>query len=138
MALTRPDTLGYTLVTGAVDLDTDTFYALLLTSSYTPAVAHAFRSDLTAEVSGTGYTAGGQALTGVTVTRTAGTAKFTFAPVVWTAATLTARSLAIYKRRGGAAGVDELIGVDTFAADQSSSAGTWTYTPNAAGFLTVS
>ena len=138
MALTRPDTLGYTLVTGAVDLDTDTFYAMLLTSSYTPAVAHATRADLTNEVSGTGYTAGGQALTSVAVTRTGGTTKFTFAPVVWTTATLTARHIAVYKRRGGAASADELIGVDTFAADQSSSAGSWTYTPNAAGFLTVS
>ena len=45
---------------GDIDFDTDTFKAMLVTSSYTPNKdTHDFRDDVTNEVSGTGYTAGG-------------------------------------------------------------------------------
>lgn len=45
---------------GAIDFDTDTFKVLLVTSSYSPNKdTHTKRSDVTNEVSGTGYTAGG-------------------------------------------------------------------------------
>jgi hypothetical protein len=47
-----------------VDWDSDTVKVLLCSSSYTPDQdAHQYRSDLTSEVTGTGYTAGGVALT---------------------------------------------------------------------------
>ena len=45
---------------GAIDYDTDTFKIMLVTSSYTPNKGtHTRRSDVTNEVTGTGYTAGG-------------------------------------------------------------------------------
>lgn len=57
------------VTTGAIDLDSDTIKVLLASSSYTPAGTHSKRSDITNEVSGTGYTTGGTAVT-VTATRT--------------------------------------------------------------------
>ena len=48
---------------GNIDFDTDTFYGMLVTSTYTPNKdTHTKRSDVTNEVTGTGYTAGGMAV----------------------------------------------------------------------------
>ena len=48
------------IMNGSIDLDTDTINVMLVTSTYTPDQdAHTKRSDITNEVSGTGYTAGG-------------------------------------------------------------------------------
>lgn len=53
----------------AIDFDTDTIKAALVESSYTPdQAAHDFFNDITNEVSGSGYTAGGAALANVTWT----------------------------------------------------------------------
>ena len=50
------------------DLDTDTLKAMLCTSSYAPnRGTHAYKSDVTNEITGTGYTAGGLALTTPTI-----------------------------------------------------------------------
>jgi hypothetical protein len=49
------------LMNGSVDLDTDTIKVMLNTSTYVADQdVHAKRSDVTNEVTGTGYTAGGQ------------------------------------------------------------------------------
>jgi hypothetical protein len=53
-----------------MDLDSDTFKAMLVTSAYTYSSAHDFQNDITNEVTGTGYTAGGATLTSVTWTQT--------------------------------------------------------------------
>ena len=46
-----------------IDVDTDVIKAMLVTSSYTYSAAHAYKSSITNEVSGTGYTAGGATVT---------------------------------------------------------------------------
>lgn len=52
-----------------IDWDSDTIKLMLLTSSHTPNLdTHAYKSDLTNEVSGTGYTAGGATLASKTQT----------------------------------------------------------------------
>ena len=52
------------LFTGAIDADTDTFRAMLVTSAYTPNKdTHHKRNDVTGEVTGDGYTAGGAVAT---------------------------------------------------------------------------
>ena len=102
----------------------DTFYIMLVTSAYVPNKdAHTRRSDVTDEVAGAGYVAGGQAIT-VTVTpdlvndRT--NLVFT-TPLTWAASTITgARAGVIYKRRGGIAANDELVSYSDFGADYSS------------------
>lgn len=54
-----------------MDWDTDTFKLMLTTSAYTPAQAHDYKNDVTNEVTGTGYTAGGATLASKTITYTA-------------------------------------------------------------------
>jgi hypothetical protein len=56
---------------GGIDLDSNTLNCALLTSSYTPALTHTAFADLTNEVTGTGYSAGGATVANVTLTTTA-------------------------------------------------------------------
>jgi hypothetical protein len=115
--------------TGAVDYDTDTFKVMLVTSAYTENKdTHTKRSDMTNEVAGTGYTAGGTAVT-VTV-GAVDTANdrvdISFATVTWPTSSITARKAIYYKSRGGAATADEIIAVNDFGADVSTTLGTFT------------
>lgn len=111
------------IMNGSIDLDTDTINAMLVTSSYSPNIdTHTKRSDITNEVVGTGYTAGGQALTAKTVTadNTNDRSVFDAGDVTWPTATITARAVVLYKARGGAASADELIGYFDFPSDVTS------------------
>jgi len=115
------------IVRGAIDADTDTFKAMLVTSSYTPNKdTHDKRDDVTNEVTGTGYTAGG-VTTACTVTKDTANDRVTlqFAAVSWATSTITARALVIYKSRGGASSADELVAYNDFGSDVSSTAGTF-------------
>lgn len=116
------------LARGAIDFDTDTFRAMLVTASYVANKdTHAKRSDVTNEVTGTGYTAGGTTVT-ATVTRDNATDRvdITFANPSWASSTITARGVVIYKSRGGAATADELVCYGDFGANVSSTNGTFT------------
>lgn len=55
---------------GSINFSSDTIKIALLSSSYTPSLAHDFKDDLSGEVSGTGYTAGGATLGSKTLTST--------------------------------------------------------------------
>lgn len=115
------------LARGAIDLDTDTFKAMLVTSSYAEDKdAHLKRSSVTNEVTGTGYTAGGTACA-ITVTKDTANDRLdvTLGAVSWSTATITARKLVIYKSRGGASSADELVAVNDFGSDVVSTAGTF-------------
>lgn len=117
------------LVTGSIDLDTDTFKIMLTTSTYTPVKdTHDFRDDVTNEVVGTGYTAGGATLAGVSVTYDAASdqVQISWTDPTWTTSTITARTAVIYKSRGGASTADELLAYCTEAGDVTSTAGTFT------------
>lgn len=113
---------------GNIDCDTDTFYVLLVTSSYTEDKdVHDKRDDVTNEVSGTGYTAGGVAVT-VTVTKDTVNDRIdvSLGSASWASSTITARKAVYYKRRGGAASADELVAVNDFGSDVITTAGTFT------------
>ena len=124
---------------GNIDLDTDTFKLMLVTSAYTPTKTHAKRSDITNEVTGTGYTAGGATLANVTVTQdnTNDLAKFDADDVSWATSTITARGAVLYKARGGASSADELVKYFDFGSDQSSVGAAFTVQFNANGILQV-
>lgn len=109
-------------------LSTDTFYVMLCSSAYAPDQdAHTKRSDVTGEVTGAGYSAGGQVIVPVlTKNTTLNRAEFVFPQVTWPSSTITARRAVYYKRRGGAASADELVCVDDFGADVTTGAGTFT------------
>lgn len=112
------------LVTGSIDLDTDTFKLLLATSSYVPDLdAHDFRNDVTNELAtANGYTAGGVTLTSVTVTYDAASdqVRFDCADPSWTfTGAVTFRYGVVYKSRGGASSADELLVLIDFGSDQT-------------------
>lgn len=114
------------LAKGTVDFDTDTFKTLLVTSSYTANKdTHTRRSDVTNEVTGTGYSAGG-VTTACTVAKDTGNDKITltFAAASWATSTITARGAVIYKSTGTAAN-DPLVGYIDFGGDVSSTGGTF-------------
>ena len=129
------------IMNGSIDLDTDTIKIMLVTSTYTPNIdTHTKRSDITNEVSGTGYTAGGATLANkaVTADNTNDRGVFDADDVSWTTSTITARGAVLYKSRGGASSADELIMYLDFSTDYTSTAGTFLITWNASGILTLS
>jgi hypothetical protein len=116
------------LFRGAIDPDTDTFKAMLTTSAYTEDKdTHLKRSDVTNEVTGTGYTAGGNTVTLTVVKDTTNDRlNLTLGGTNWPSSTITARKIVYYKSRGGAASADELVAVLDNGSDLSSSAATFT------------
>lgn len=129
---------------GLIDWDTDTIKIMLTTSGYTPNQdTHEFKSSVTSEVTGTGYTAGGATLgtkNAMTLAGayTAGTNKFKIdaADVTWSTSTITARYAVVYKDTGSGATSPLLCYID-FGSDQISSAGDFTITFNASGIAEV-
>lgn len=113
---------------GNIVPSSDTFWGLLVTSSYTPNKGtHTKRSDLTNEVVGTGYTADGQVVALTLAKDTSGHKEtLSFADNVWTTATISAAAEVIYKRRGGLASADNLVCYVDFGGTVSSTAGTFT------------
>lgn len=97
--ITAYDHLWKLLLTGAVDVDTDTLKLALVTSSYTPSAAHDEWADVSAnEVSsGSGYTTGGVSLASPAVTNST----IDYADVTWTALTKTFRYAVCYKSGSG-------------------------------------
>lgn len=128
------------IMNGAIDLDTDAINVMLVTSTYTPNIdTHTKRSDITNEISGTGYTAGGSALASKTVTadNTGDKGVFDAADLSWSTATFTARGAVLYKARGGASSADEIIAYIDFVTDRSCSAGTFTLQWDTAGIINL-
>lgn len=110
---------------------------MLVTDTFTPDFdTHDFRADVTNEVSGTGYTAGGKAYTGTEITLSGGVLTFDAADVSWTSSTITARGSILYRTTGVAAN-DELFMAHTFGSDVSSTSGTFTVAWNASGLFTL-
>jgi len=112
------------LLTGTHDFTNstgDTFKIAMYTSSATLGAATTAYS-VTNEVSGTGYTAGGNTLTNVTPT-TSGTTAFTdFADTTWSSATITARGALIYNSTDS----DKAVVVLDFGSDKTSTNGDFT------------
>lgn len=123
-----------------VDLNSDSFKVALATSSYTPDQdAHDFFNDITNEVSGTGYTAGGAALGSPTFSYTGGSNTFAWdaADVSWSSSTITARYAIIYDSTPGSSSTNPLVAYVDFGADVSTTAGTFTITWDSAGIFTI-
>jgi hypothetical protein len=126
--------------TKKLDLSADTIKVMLCTSSYTPDQdAHQFKSDLSAEITGTGYTAGGATLGSPTLTYTGSTNTLAFdgADVSWAASTLTARYAIVYDSTPGTDATRPLLMYLDFGADVSTTSGTLSITWDAAGLTSV-
>lgn len=71
-----------------------------LTASWTGASGNGLYSDLAAEVSGTGYTAGGQLMTGLDMVTSGSTVNISADPNVWESVTVTAKYGVVYLDTG--------------------------------------
>lgn len=106
----------------------DQFKIALYTSSATLGASTTDYS-ITNEVSGTGYTAGGENLTNVDPSLPGGgtTATTDFADVTWSTATITANGALIYNTQtGGGSGTTDAVIVLAFGGDKTSTAGDFT------------
>ena len=106
---------------GVIDLDTDTIKIALYTSAATLSAATTAYAT-TNEVVGTGYVAGGNTLTGATISSSGTTAFVDFNDTTWATATITARGALIYDSSVS----DKAIAVLDFGADKTSTAGNFT------------
>jgi hypothetical protein len=109
------------ILLGEHDLDTDVIKIALYTSAADLSAATTAYSTSN-EVVGTGYTAGGNTLTGATVSLTGTTAFVDFSDTTWTTATITARGALIYNSSKS----NKAVAVLDFGSDKTSTAGSFT------------
>jgi len=113
------------LLDGEMDFSSDTtdvFKIALYTSSATLGAATTAYT-VSNEVSGTGYSAGGETLVISANPASSGTTAFLdFADVTWSSSTITARGALIYKSGGG----NPAVAVLDFGSDKSSTSGDFT------------
>lgn len=112
---------------------------LMVTDSEVPNFdTHDFRNDITAEVTGTGYSAGGVVLTSTELTLASGVLTYDAADPSWASSTIANAMAAVgYFARGGASSADELVFLADFVTAASSSSGTFAIQWNASGIFTV-
>lgn len=123
-----------------IDWGSDTPYCMLTTSTYTPNQdTHDYKDDVTNEVSGTGYTAGGAAITTPTVTYTGATNIFMLDgdDVSWTTSTITARTAVVYDRTPATDATRPLVCYQQSDVDIISSGGTFLVQWNASGIVSI-
>lgn len=123
---------------GAFNLGSDTLKLMLLNSGYTPNQdTDQFYSDISgSEITGTGYTAGGKALTTVVVNEddTNHRMKLTADNVAWATASFTARYAVLYDSTVA----NRLIALYDFGSNQTVTGGTFTVAWDATnGVLTL-
>jgi hypothetical protein len=117
MALTQTLTTSFKqeVLQAVHDFDTDTFKVALYASTATLGAATTAYT-ATGEITGTGYSAGGNTLTGVSVGVSGTTAYVTFSNSVWTSAALTARGALIYNSSKS----NRSVAILDFGADKTS------------------
>ena len=133
MASANFTNLPRALAKGDIDFDTNTFKVLLVTSLPSEANLDAWanRSDVTGEVTGTGYTAGGiaQAFTLDAIDTTNNRQSITYTNITngWTSATFSAVGAIIYKNTGTST-TDTLLHLVDFGGTVSCTAGNFSIT----------
>jgi hypothetical protein len=123
-----------------IDIDSDTLKVMLTTSAYTPDQdTHDYKNDVTNEITGTGYTAGGAALTTVTVTYTTATNVLMVDAddVSWTSSTITARTAVVYDSSPATDATRPLICYEQSDVDIVSTGGTFQIVWNASGIVSI-
>jgi hypothetical protein len=93
-----------------------------------------WKSNVAAEITGTGYTAGGQLLTGVTSTVAGDVWTLTATSPSWTSSTITANQAIFYD---ATASTEQLIAFWDFGGAVSDVSGTYQLTINASGIVTA-
>ncbi len=118
---------------GTIDLDNDTFRAILLEATHTEDATDSLLADISAdEISGTGYTANGVALANVTWTRSGGTVTFDADNPQWTSASFSAGYLVVIDDTPTG---DPLCCLFDFGGEETVTNGTFTFQFNAGGII---
>lgn len=129
------------LLNKEVDFDSDNIKIMLCTNSYTfDQDTHRYKNQVTNEITGTGYTAGGQQLTSVTVTydTATNTIKMDAADPSWPNSTITgARKAIVYDSTPGTDATRPIIAYLESDVDLSTTSGTLSITFDAAGIATI-
>lgn len=123
-----------------VDWTGDTLKCSLHTVTYVPNQdTHDFFDDVTNEVTGTGYTAGGVTLASKSVTydATSNETRFLFADPSWTTATISGIRVAVLRKDTGTNSTSPLIAYTVLAADDAVTAGTYTLDVDATAVLKI-
>lgn len=124
-----------------IDIDSDTIFTALTTSSYTPNQdTHDFWNDVTNEVAnGGGYTTNGFQETTPVSAYTGGTNVWNFDAddALWSTSTITARYAVLYDRTPATDATRPLLSYVDFGTDQSSSGGDFKIVWNASGIVKV-
>lgn len=104
------------------DMDTDTFKIALYTSAATLDASTTVYTTSNEVATGGGYAAGGNTLTGASISLTGTTAFVSFSNTSWATATITARGALIYNFSKS----NKAVAVLDFGSDKISSGGTFT------------
>ena len=112
---------GTTTTTGTGN----TFKIAMYTSSATMSASTTAYAT-TNEVSGTGYTAGGNTLTNVDPTTSGTTALTDFSDTTWSSSSITARGCLIYNSSTTAGSANRAVAILDFGADKTSTSGAFT------------
>ena len=122
-----------------IDFDDTTagrFKCMLVQSGYTPNFdTDSVFGDVSNEVTGTGYTAGGEALTGMTFAISGGTITWDAGDVTWTSSTITNAAAAVIYNTSEAN--KPLIAYVDFGGNFSTTSGTFQIVWNASGVFTL-
>lgn len=140
MAVVAKGFVGFleSLASKEIDLDSDSFKVMLLSSSATPDLSEwHYKSSVTNEISGSGYTAGGAELSSVTVTNPSSSNLLVFdaEDLTWSSATITARYAVIYDDTPGTDSAKPLVALQDFGEDKISSNGDFTIQWNVSGIF---
>ena len=124
---------------GVHDFENGSYKVMMTTNSYVPnAATHSKRSDVTNEVTGTGYASGGIAVVNLTATESGGVVTVDIDDPSWASSSIAnARYMILYQDVGSAA-TDRLVMAYDFGSDQTSSNGAFTVNINASGLFDVS
>jgi len=132
MAITKSGAYGITLEKCFIDtagqsMEAETHKGLLVTDTYTPNYdTHDFRDDVTNEVSGTNYTAGGNTVTTTVITLAAPAAeslKLDYDDPQWPNSTISAAMAHVFYFNVGSAATDQLVLLQDFVTAATTSAG---------------
>lgn len=129
------------LLNGTIIPATDTIKLMLLSSAYTPDAEHEVLASVSgSQITGTGYTAGGHALTGVTAARSGSLAALDAADLTFSGLTATFRRGVLYAAVTRNGKVNPLIGhvlFDSTPADVSVAGIDYPVVWNSSGILTL-
>ena len=143
MAITAAGLYGLTLEKMFIDTlaqsaEAETHKELLVLDTYTPNYdTHDFRDDVTNEVTGTNYTAGGVAITTTEVTVATGTLTFDAADTVYANVTVSNVMAGVVYFNVGTAATDPLFVLQDFVTAVSATAAAFTIQHSATGIFTL-